>query len=1058
MKKLKFILFFSLIFWLQIHAQEPSDDPLAEAYIMQLGGGNEIVSISYYAVVNIYKYFNAMTVTTHDTLIKVLQYDPSPINTVRFADIICDDFDHDGISEIASAWSDGNQANWALLKPDQALLGIDSLARWEKTIKTTIPDPALYVPGIFWIMSPVLIQSGNFDHDEQKEIALAYWADNGNVRILVYDVSDTLEITFLGEVMDQEITNPPAYGLCEDQLQLFDIECADFNGDNIDEILLAGRVGSGEGWELFTNIYQWDTLATQLVLKSDTVLYSREDIAYDIANLNIATGNFITGEKEAGVISFLLYIPTVDVDDPDTLSNILIPFETDESLENFTIGEPVYQKQDTLLATCWNSWLSTLICQDVNNDDLDEIISSYSMAWQWTADIYKTLKIFKGTEGPGLTVWADLSELDEEYLGLLSVGDVRIDTAETDPRMELVIQISSHMYEILYDVSGDFVNLEFLDEMVPIDGWSNTEPVQTAELDLDIRLGKPARYSLTKILQPLVILNAPPIHFDVLGGESYDVSLSYNENEGQFISHYEKESSQSTEVTSEFTQDWGTSQTLKAGGSAWGVSVSAYLTTKYGKRFSESGGHSTTVTVSIAVDAREDDRIYATVVDYDLWEYPVYGNNELRGHVMVVRPNVSENRWFPSKSWSGYSYIPLHEVGNILSYREYPLLTDNPEVDEKIKGDYNNSFVLDANSSYDWSLQFDDFETNQASTSKSYSREWGVDVDVWGSGYSLNSSYSKDEIHTHKTDVSSGLNLSVHLDGIDMGLGEVSYTVTPYAYWSTNGALVVDYAVKPELAPPLGTPTWWQVHYGELADPAFILPWRYDPEKGFTLQDEVKRMQTKDILFLPSNPEAGDIILIRARVHNFGLIPTPGLMSVKFYIGDPDSGGTLIVGTGGEEEVFTESAIPARGSRLVEMHWQVPEGATDARIYAVIDQDDVLPEIHENNNKSWAILGLSDATSISGKVNIPLDYSLKQNYPNPFNPETIIEFSLPVAQKVRLDIFNTLGQRVVKLLDKNFKAGKHVCRFDARNLASGVYFYRIMAEKFIQTRKMILLH
>jgi hypothetical protein len=219
---------------------------------------------------------------------------------------------------------------------------------------------------------------------------------------------------------------------------------------------------------------------------------------------------------------------------------------------------------------------------------------------------------------------------------------------------------------------------------------------------------------------------------------------------------------------------------LKAGASYWGVSVSAHLTETYGKQFSKYGGHSTTVTVSIAVDAREDDRIYATVMDYDLWEYPVYGNAELRGHVLVVRPLVTENRWFPSKSWSGYAYIPSHEVGNILSYREYPLLTDNPDVDEKIKGNYDNRFVLDANSSYDWSLQFEDFETNQASTSKSYSREWGVDVDVWGSGYSLSSSYSQNEISTHKTDVASGLNLGVHLDGIDMGIGEVSYIVTPY--------------------------------------------------------------------------------------------------------------------------------------------------------------------------------------------------------------------------------------------------------------------------------------
>jgi hypothetical protein len=270
----------------------------------------------------------------------------------------------------------------------------------------------------------------------------------------------------------------------------------------------------------------------------------------------------------------------------------------------------------------------------------------------------------------------------------------------------------------------------------------------------------------------------------------------------------------------------------------------------------------------------------------------------------------------------------------------------------------------------------------------------------------------------------------------------------------------VDYAVRPELAPQGGTETWWQVNYSHLADPAFILPWRYDPEKGFTLEDEAKRQQTKDLVFLPSNPKDGDIILIRARVHNFSLIPTPGPMSVKFYIGDPDNGGTHIIGTQGEEQVLTEAAIPARGSQLVEMHWQIPAGLpTYPRIYAVIDEAHSLTEIHEDNNKSWAILQKSTSTGIPAETetSLPLSYTLKQNHPNPFNPITLIEFSIPVAQKVRLDIFNMLGERVNTVINANLQAGAHAYRFDARNLASGIYYYRITTKNFVQTRKMILL-
>jgi hypothetical protein len=1065
MKNIMFILSIFLISFLPVFAQQPADDPLADSYIIQVGGGNEIITNSE-GIVGIYKYFKDSPLYSSDTLIQVLYYYPN-VYTVS-SDIICDDLDNDGFAEIITARLvyDPRQVDYTLLKADPSLLSIDSLADWDKVVEGTVQGLPAFDPPGWGVLSPVMIQTGNFDSDELKEFVLAYWGDNqvgdGVISIQVFDVDDSLQVTPLAEISDQRVCIPAEIGLCEDQMYLFDLECADFNGDGIDEILLAGRDSlAGGGWEMYASIYELDTINTELVLKSHASLYSNPNPLYDIANLNVAAGHFESIEQEQGVISLFRYIPTAEWGDAltDTVTHILVPFETDESLEQITAGEPCIQMQDTIPRDCWYNSNSVLIGADVNADSLDEIISSYSQT------ALKTLKIFQGTSSLQLSVWADLDDLAEEDVGSVTVGNVVTDTSGAAPWMELVIATTDYpnyytrLYQIHFDAMGGFMELELRDELPYMECWGKAEPLQSAELDADIRLGKPARYTLTSILQPLVILNAPPIHFDVLGSESYDVSLSYNENDGQFISHYAKESSQSTEVTSEFTQDWGTSQTLKAGGSYWGVSVSAYLTTKYGKQFSKSGGHSTTVTVSIAVDAKEDDRIYATVMDYDLWEYPVYGNTELQGHVLVVRPLVTENRWFPSKSWSGYSYIPTHEVGNILSYREYPLLTDNPEIEEKIKGDYNNSFVLDANSSYDWSLQFDDFATNQASTSKSYSREWGVDVDVWGSGYSLNSSYNQNEIYTHKTDVSSGLSLSVHLDGIDMGLGEVSYIVTPYSYWATNGALVLDYAVRPELAPPGGTDTWWQVHYSDWADPAFILPWRCDPEKGFTLEDEAKRMQTKDLVFLPADPKDGDIVLIQARVHNFSLIPTPGIIGVKFFIGDPASGGTPIIGTMGEEQVFTAESVPARGSTLVSMHWQIPAGLpTFPRIYVVIDRYNTLQEIHEDNNKSWAILQKTTSTAIAVTTGgIPLNFTLKQNYPNPFNPTTTIEFALPKSEWVTLKVFNVLGQKVASLVSENLNPGIHKYEWQADNLPSGIYYCRLHAGEFEQVRKMVLL-
>ena len=93
---------------------------------------------------------------------------------------------------------------------------------------------------------------------------------------------------------------------------------------------------------------------------------------------------------------------------------------------------------------------------------------------------------------------------------------------------------------------------------------------------------------------------------------------------------------------------------------------------------------------------------------------------------------------------------------------------------------------------------------------------------------------------------------------------------------------------------------------------------------------------------------------------------------------------------------------------------------------------------------------------------LPADFRLEQNYPNPFNPSTIIEFSLPVRSRVRLDVFNVLGQNVRTMINNTLPAGLHKVEFDGRSqnggsLATGIYFYRLTTEQNTATRKMLLI-
>ncbi|MCH9031709.1 MAG: T9SS type A sorting domain-containing protein, partial [candidate division Zixibacteria bacterium] len=92
-----------------------------------------------------------------------------------------------------------------------------------------------------------------------------------------------------------------------------------------------------------------------------------------------------------------------------------------------------------------------------------------------------------------------------------------------------------------------------------------------------------------------------------------------------------------------------------------------------------------------------------------------------------------------------------------------------------------------------------------------------------------------------------------------------------------------------------------------------------------------------------------------------------------------------------------------------------------------------------------------------GESGVPDDFTLIGNYPNPFNPVTKITFGTPRAALVTISIYNILGQKVATLLNEERPAGYHTVIWDASSATSGVYFYRLMADGFVEKRKMVLL-
>jgi photosystem II stability/assembly factor-like uncharacterized protein len=98
--------------------------------------------------------------------------------------------------------------------------------------------------------------------------------------------------------------------------------------------------------------------------------------------------------------------------------------------------------------------------------------------------------------------------------------------------------------------------------------------------------------------------------------------------------------------------------------------------------------------------------------------------------------------------------------------------------------------------------------------------------------------------------------------------------------------------------------------------------------------------------------------------------------------------------------------------------------------------------------------GLTSVNPIGNIV--PDKFSLSQNYPNPFNPNTVVSYQLPVAGNVSLIVYNVLGNEVQTLVNEKQSAGSYSVDFNAASLPSGIYFYKLVTEKFTETKKMIL--
>jgi hypothetical protein len=200
------------------------------------------------------------------------------------------------------------------------------------------------------------------------------------------------------------------------------------------------------------------------------------------------------------------------------------------------------------------------------------------------------------------------------------------------------------------------------------------------------------------------------------------------------------------------------------------------------------------------------------------------------------------------------------------------------------------------------------------------------------------------------------------------------------------------------------------------------------------------------------------------------------------YIADPDHDGRADLMIGGERngqifsleykgtgnpadssswqhqilfDMFTESGLTAISPRLFYGSPAKDMDKDGKDEYAFVNYS---PDYAEwpDDSPLWLIeidVAAEVKTESSG---FPNEFQLHQNYPNPFNPTTSISYRLPSASSVRLAVYDMLGREVAVLVDGRKEAGNHIANFNASRLTSGVYFYRLTADGFQDTKQMVL--
>jgi hypothetical protein len=261
---------------------------------------------------------------------------------------------------------------------------------------------------------------------------------------------------------------------------------------------------------------------------------------------------------------------------------------------------------------------------------------------------------------------------------------------------------------------------------------------------------------------------------------------------------------------------------------------------------------------------------------------------------------------------------------------------------------------------------------------------------------------------------------------------------------------------------------------GEWDGTGKIIDYNSDYEPHYDLINSENQVQVYEGVFVNTDQQVTYTLLRAAEYIKDNRLPPVGFVTTH-----PSYDSVKIVGNAIDDTNFNRYGTYQGGTGGDSVKYLIPTlPNTEYRITAEVCYQTVKTELVDhirpiNNGDINRFVSMYDAlpnipfimkqevfdivTGIDYEESVVNKFSLEQNYPNPFNPSTVISYQLPVSSVVTLKVYDLLGNEVVTLVNKEKSVGSYEIEFDAAGLTSGIYFYKLTAGNFTETKKMLLM-